>query len=93
MAQRVTTLHPELDVTTEVSAGLASSVLLHGVDADDMVVLGASSHGGISAFLLGSTPRAIVAHCPCAVAVVRGKATTGRPDRTVVGSPSCGSQA
>ncbi len=91
MAQRVTALHPELHVTTEVSAGPASSVLLHGVDADDMVVLGASSHEGISAFLLGSTPRAVVRHSPCAVAVVRGKATTGRPDRIVVGidgSPS-----
>jgi nucleotide-binding universal stress UspA family protein len=65
--------------------------LLDNVDSEDLIVLGASSHGGTAAFWLGSTPRHVVRHSPCPVVVVRGAASRGHPDRVVVGvdgSPS-----
>jgi nucleotide-binding universal stress UspA family protein len=50
-----------------------------------MIVVGASSHRGASAFWLGSTPRAVVRHAHCPVVVVRGVSGRGGPDRVVVG--------
>ncbi len=83
--------HPGLEIVTDASAGPATSVLLHDVEPEDLVVVGASSHEGASAFWLGSTPRQVVRQSPCPVVVVRGAASRGRPDRVVVavdGSPS-----
>jgi nucleotide-binding universal stress UspA family protein len=82
---------PGIEIVTEASAGPASQVLIDGVDPDDLVVVGSSSHRGAAAFWLGSTPRDVVRHSPCPVVVVRGAATRGRPDRIVVGVD--GSQA
>ena len=78
--------HPELDITTEASAGPAALALVDNVDPDDLIVVGASSHHGAAAFWLGTTPRHLVRHSPCPVVVVRGSATRGRPDRVVVGT-------
>lgn len=89
----VATKYPELDITAEPFAGQAGMVLVDNVDADDLLVLGASGHDGASAFWLGSTPRYVVRHSPCPVIVVRGAANRGRPDRIVVGvdgSPASG---
>lgn len=83
--------HPGLEIVTDASAGPASSALLDDVEPEDLVVVGASSHEGASAFWLGSTPRQVVRQSPCPVVVVRGAASRGRPDRIVVavdGSPA-----
>ncbi len=77
--------HPELKITPVASAGPAAMVLLHQVEPDDLVVMGASSHEGAAAFWLGSTPRHLVRHSPCPVVVVRDASSRGRPDRIVVG--------
>jgi nucleotide-binding universal stress UspA family protein len=53
--------------------------------ADDLIVVGASGHHGAGAFWLGSTPRRLVRHSPCPVAVIRGPVSRGKPDRVVVG--------
>jgi nucleotide-binding universal stress UspA family protein len=77
--------HPDLDVTTRVVMGPASAELMQGRAADDLIVVGSSGHHGAGAFWLGSTPRRLVRHSPCPVAVIRGAATRGKPDRVVVG--------
>ncbi len=77
--------HPTLTVTIEVSPGPASGVLLTDVAPGDLVVVGSSSHHGTSAFWLGSTPRHLVHDSPCPVAVIRGVASRGKPDRVIVG--------
>lgn len=81
----VAAAQPGLEISVEISAGPASIVLLNGVGSKDLVVVGASSQGGLAAFWLGSTPRHVVRHSPCPVVVVRGAASRGRPDRIVVG--------
>jgi nucleotide-binding universal stress UspA family protein len=78
--------HRELEITTDVPAGSPAVVLVEDpLSEEDLIVLGASSHKGASAFWLGSTPRAIVRHARCPVVVVRGASSRGRPDRIVVG--------
>lgn len=81
----VIAIHPTLTLTTDVSSGLASSALLIEAGPGDLIVVGSSSHHGTSAFWLGSTPRHLVHHSPCPVAVIRGVASRGKPDRVVVG--------
>jgi nucleotide-binding universal stress UspA family protein len=76
---------PELEIVAEAFAGPASWALVADVDSEDLIVVGASSHRGAAAILLGSTPRYVVRHSPCPVIVVRGAASRGRPDRIVVG--------
>jgi len=91
IAGKVQRTHPDVAVTTEVAPGPAAAVLANGLKADDLVVVGASGHTRAAAFWLGSTPRSLVRHSPCPVAVVRGPASRGRPQRVVVGvdgSPS-----
>jgi nucleotide-binding universal stress UspA family protein len=79
--------HPDLDVCTEVCAGRAGEVLaVAGGDDLDLIVLGASSHKGSSAFWLGSTPRTVVHRALRPVVVVRGHASPARPVRVVVGT-------
>jgi nucleotide-binding universal stress UspA family protein len=85
MRHTVEAQHPGLRVTTESSADPAAGVLVHGLGADDLVVVGASRHDGFSALVLGSTSRQVLRDSPCPVAVVRGPASRGRPDRVVVG--------
>ena len=85
MAAKIKATHPSLAVTTEVSPGPASSALLTDTAATDFIVVGASSHEGSAAFWLGTTPRQLVHNSPCPVAIVRGAATRGAPDRIVVG--------
>ncbi len=85
MAAKVKAMHPTLAVTAEVIPGPASSALLTDTAATDFIVVGASSHEGAAAFWLGTTPRQLVHNSPCPVAVIRGAATRGAPDRIVVG--------
>ncbi|MBI5090032.1 MAG: universal stress protein [Actinobacteria bacterium] len=85
MREMISMAHPGLAITTAVSAGPASSVLVEGAQPDDLVVVGASSHEGAGAFWLGSTPRQVIRHSACPVVVVRSAASRGHPDRIVVG--------
>ena len=78
--------HPTLEITTVVAAGPAREVLLDGLDPDDLLVVGASSHEGAAGFWLGNTARWATRHAACPVVVVRGAASRGRPDRVVVGT-------
>ncbi len=88
----VRSTHPDVEVDVEVQNGVAADVLVKNAPTQgDMIVVGASSHHGASAFWLGSTPRAVVRRASCPVVVVRGAAAHARPDRIVVGidgSPS-----
>lgn len=77
--------HPDLKVVTEASAGPATAALVDNVGPDDLIAIGARGHFSAASLLLGSTARYLVRHSPCPVAVVRGNATVGRPDRVVVG--------
>ena len=82
----IRTVHPTLDVSSRVSTGIAAEELVaEASNGAEMVVVGASSHCGAAAFLLGSTPRSVVRRSTCPVVVVRGAASRGRPDRIVVG--------
>ena len=74
-----------MTVTVESSADPVVGVLLRGLGPDDLVVVGAARHDGVSAIVLGSTTRRVVRDSPCPVVVVRGAASRGRPDRIVVG--------
>jgi nucleotide-binding universal stress UspA family protein len=77
--------HSRLVVNVEVSTGAVRDSLLFGLLAGDVLVVGSSSHDGAAGFWLGGTSRWATRHSPCAVVVVRGHATHGRPDRIVVG--------
>ena len=81
---------PSVSFTSDVPPGPAATALLSGVSAGDLVVVGSSSHQGAAAFWLGTTPRQLVRHSPAPVAVVRGAASRGRPDRVVVGVDGSG---
>jgi nucleotide-binding universal stress UspA family protein len=76
---------PTLDVTTFASPDPATSVLVHDVLADDLVVVGTSDHRGADRSWLGSTAQHIVRHSPCPVVVVPGPGSWGRIERVVVG--------
>jgi nucleotide-binding universal stress UspA family protein len=77
--------HPTLDIDSRLVAGSAATVLIEDeASGQELIVVGASSHKGASAFWLGSTPRSLVRHAPCPVVVVRGASSRGRPDRVVV---------
>ncbi len=85
MATKVRAENPTLAVTAEVIPGPPASALLTDAAATDLIVVGASGHDGAAAFWLGTTPRQLVHNSPCPVAVIRGAATRGAPDRIVVG--------
>lgn len=75
--------HRSLEVSTRVCAGSAAHELV--AEPAQLIVVGASSHSGRSAFWLGSTPRAVVRRAACPVVVVRGAGGADRPQRIVVG--------
>jgi nucleotide-binding universal stress UspA family protein len=79
------TRHPSVQVSTDVNAGPVTFELLSGAGVGDLIVVGASSHEGATAFWLGSTPRYLVRHSPCPVVVVRDFASAKPPERIVVG--------
>jgi nucleotide-binding universal stress UspA family protein len=79
--------YPGLPVSTALRTGPAWTCLVEDpVGHQELIVVGASSHQGPSAFWLGSTPRALVRHADCPVVVVRGVSGRGGPDRVVVGT-------
>ena len=83
--------HPDLEITTVASSDSAASALVRDVVADDLVVVGTSTHH--SGVWLGRTARHVVQHSPCPVVVVAGPGSWGRTERIVVGvdgSPASG---
>lgn len=81
----IATRYPDLEVNVEVTLGPPRASLIEGLERSDILVVGTSNHGGVSGFWFGSTSRWVTRHSPCPVSVVRGVASTGRPDRVVVG--------
>jgi len=81
----LTELHPALEITVEVCLGPPRASLIQSLEPSDVLVVGTSNHEGAAGFWLGSTSRWATRHSPCAVVVVRGAASRGRPDRIVVG--------
>jgi nucleotide-binding universal stress UspA family protein len=81
---------PAVAFTSDTPPGPAATALLSGVSEGDLVVVGSSSHQGAAAFWLGTTPRQLVHRSPAPVAVVRGPASRGKPDRVVVGVDASG---
>lgn len=77
--------HPDVALSVAIVPGSPTSALLDGLDPDDLVVVGASSHDGAALFWVGSTTRHLAHHSPCPVVAVRGAASRGAPDRVVVG--------
>ena len=77
--------HPELAIDVQVILGPPRTSLTDSLASGDMLVVGTSDHEGAAGFWLGSTTRWATRHSPCPVAVVRGPASRGRPDRVVVG--------
>jgi nucleotide-binding universal stress UspA family protein len=81
--------HPALTVTGESSVEPPAAALMHGLTADDLLVVGAGRHHDLAATVLGSTTRRVLHESPCPVVVVRGPVTGCRPGRVVVGTGGC----
>ncbi|MCU1365992.1 MAG: hypothetical protein JWN39_1631 [Ilumatobacteraceae bacterium] len=77
--------HPDLRVDVDVRPGPPRTTLIDSLAPGDLLVVGTSSHEGAAGFWLGSTSRWATRHSPCPVAIVRGAASRGAPDRVVVG--------
>ena len=82
--------HPDVRVVTGRLATDSPSAELkaEGLDAD-LLVVGASSHPGASGFWLGNTPRWLVRHSTCPIAVVRRPVGPWPPRRIVIGVDRC----
>ena len=68
----MTAQYPDLTIDTRVvhSNTAAGALLAESADAG-LVVVGSRGRGGLRGILLGSVGRALIAHAPCPVAVVR----------------------
>jgi nucleotide-binding universal stress UspA family protein len=54
-----------------LAQGHPVSVLLDAAAGAELLVVGSRGHGGFTGMLLGSVSEHVVAHAPCAVAVIR----------------------
>ena len=69
--------YPDVVVTQEVRRGGAATVLLETCRSASIVVVGRRPRGEFVALVMGSTSRALTAHSPCPVVIVRSR----EPDR------------
>jgi nucleotide-binding universal stress UspA family protein len=90
LSSAITEKYPDLKVVLDVTLGAARTGLIHDLDPSSLLVVGSTSHDGLTGFFLGSTARWATRHSPCPVVIVRGAATRGRPDRIVVGVDGSG---
>jgi nucleotide-binding universal stress UspA family protein len=77
------TLHP-LDVSTSVTIGGPSGVLLEASETADVVVVGSRGRGGFASLILGSVAAQVAAHAACPVVTIR-KAPSADAREIVVG--------
>ncbi|HEX5596729.1 MAG TPA: universal stress protein [Micromonosporaceae bacterium] len=63
--------YPDVEVTGEVVADLASRVLVQGSRDAQLVVVGSRGRGGFRGLLLGSVSQQLLHHSHCPVAVIR----------------------
>lgn len=87
------TAFTDVDVTTRVTIGAPSAVLLDASDTADLVVVGSRGRGGFAGLLLGSVGAQVAAHAHCPAVVFRG---VPRPEASAVvvgvdGSPAAAS--
>ena len=73
--------YPEVKVTTEFVSSSAVDALLLASASADLLVVGANNRGGFGGLVVGSVPRALVAHAQCPIAVVRHTTYKARADR------------
>lgn len=71
MAADVQIESPDLEVTTLVSAGRPSEVLVRESEGACLLVVGSQGHGGFAGMLIGSVSLHCVHHARCPVVVVR----------------------
>ena len=71
----------DVPVCTVVRRGCVSKAILERVVAGehDLVVMGSHGRGPVRALLLGSVSRAVAAHCPVPVLIVRDGSSAVRP--------------
>ncbi|HEX8869467.1 MAG TPA: universal stress protein, partial [Lentzea sp.] len=83
---------PEVEVTTELSAGNAAEQLIGRSTSAGLLVLGSHGRGGFTGLLAGSTAVAVTTHAHCPVVVVRGTEPDPASDAPVLvgadGSPA-----
>ncbi len=86
--RRARAVDPALDVSTHVTDGTASAVLIEESQRAGMIVLGDRGLGGFSGMLLGSVAVQVVTHAAGPVLVARGRSAPRGPVLLAVdGSP------
>lgn len=68
---RALTVHPSLDVTTELVHQAAPAALVSASQQAELLVVGTRGRGGFAGLLLGSVSARVVAHAHCPVVVLR----------------------
>ena len=66
-------IDPDVQVCPRVVEGRAGPVLVDAAEGADLLVVGASGHGGLADALLGSVGQYCAHHAPCPVVIMRGK--------------------
>jgi nucleotide-binding universal stress UspA family protein len=69
--QEVLGEHPPVLVHPQVKEGNAAKLLIDLSEEADLLVVGASGHGGFAGMLLGSVRQHVAAHAKCTVVMVR----------------------
>ncbi|PKW25656.1 universal stress protein [Phycicoccus duodecadis] len=77
---RAHAVHPDLEVTTALPDGYASTALVSASRSAALVVVGATGFGLLSHTTMGAVARQVLAHARCFVLVV-GHETAGAPTR------------
>lgn len=82
VAQLKSSVNSAIEITGEILAGSARSVILEEAEAwrADLIVVGSHGYGAWQRFLLGSVSQAVVSHAKCSVEVVR-ISLRGKPEQ------------
>jgi nucleotide-binding universal stress UspA family protein len=60
-----------VDVTTHITVGAPSGVMLEASEGADLIVIGSRGRGGFAGLLLGSVGAQVAPHSACPVAIIR----------------------